>query len=975
MHTIRTLLCLFVLSTALLAQSEVGGATLNGTVTDPTGAAVVNAKVTVTEKGTGFSRVAATNEAGMYAFVRIPVGTYDLAVEAPGFKPTRSTGITLAVGAVASFNIALEVGATSEQVTVTAEVPIVETTRSQAATAVNERAVRDLPINGRNFLDFTLLTPGVARDPRGGDLSFGGQRGTQNSLLVDGGDSNNLFFGQSSGRAGTRNPYTFSQDAVQEFQVNANGYNAEIGRAGAGVVNVVTKSGTNDLHGSAFWFFRDKAMNANTFINNSQRRPKQPYHFNQFGATLGGPVKRERLFYFLSYDAQRNTEPMAVFFAVAPPSDALSQQAAQELSKYLAPYTRGLDNNIGLAKVDWNASENDRLSVRYNIHRFTGRNFENAGNQSALERTGDSKVETDNIALNYTRLLGTRWVLDSRFIFLKDDEPGFANSSDPEAQIFQNNVLVMAIGRNNFSPRFTNTKRYQTIESLTWIAGRHTFKMGGDLNFERVANFFPGNFSGSFQFASFADFAARRQSQLTQAFAGPGTTGATTEPHINEYALFAQDTWRATDRLTLNYGIRYDLQDSADPLVANPDPGLAAIGIRTDRMNLDTNNVAARVGMAYRLTRGERLVLRAGYGGYYGRTPAIITGTAHSQNGIQVQTYTLRTGLPQYPQILPAPPAAARTPAIYVFASDYEQPLAHQWNGQLEFQLGRDYALTVGYLGVKGVRLTQTRDINLGTPEVVQATFADGSPAPYLRYPAARPNANFNRISLFDSHVDSIYHGGLVQLNKRFSRSFQVLTSYTFSKVIDTLPEQTSVVVGTGDDANVPQYTTFPKLERGRGNPDVAHRFILSGVWDIDYARNLANPVARALLHAYQLALIANVQSGRPYSAAVNTDINNDGNARTDRVPGLGRNTFDGPGFAGVDLRFSRDIPLYKERTRLRLMFEAFNLTNRANFSTPLRTQYNYNATTRVFSPNTTFGVKNLVLDPRILQVAARITF
>ncbi|MDQ6759533.1 MAG: carboxypeptidase-like regulatory domain-containing protein, partial [Acidobacteriota bacterium] len=250
-----------------MAQVEIGGAALNGTVTDATGAAVPNAKVTATSTSTGLTRTTQTNQSGLYSFTGLPVSSYDLTVDSPGFKNTRRTGINLSVGAVATVDVAVELGTAQETVSVTAEVPVIETTRSQTSTTVTSQQVRDLPINGRNFLDFTLLTPGVVRDPtRGGDLSFGGQRGTSNSLVVDGSDSNNVFFGQSTGRSGGgRNPYSFSQDAVQEFQVNTNTYNAEIGRAGGGVINVITKSGTNDFHGTAFEFFRDKALNANSW--------------------------------------------------------------------------------------------------------------------------------------------------------------------------------------------------------------------------------------------------------------------------------------------------------------------------------------------------------------------------------------------------------------------------------------------------------------------------------------------------------------------------------------------------------------------------------------------------------------------------------------------------------------------------------------------------------------------------------------
>lgn len=297
------------LAGALFAQSEAGGATVTGTVTDSSGAAVAGAKVTLTGDQTGYTRVLETNTSGLYTFVRVPVGVYSLAIDKDGFKGIKRTGVELAVGAVVTLDAPLSVGSTAESITVNGELPLIETTRSQTSSNVDERAVKSLPINGRNFLDFALLTPGVNRDTRGGDLTFGGQRGTANSLLVDGMDSNNLFFGQSSGRAGTRNPYSFSQDAVEEFQVNTNGYAAEIGRAGGGVINVVTKSGTNAFHGNAFEFFRDRELNANTFINKSRGIVRQPYHYNQFGGTVGGPVKKDKVFFFLSYNGQRNLNP------------------------------------------------------------------------------------------------------------------------------------------------------------------------------------------------------------------------------------------------------------------------------------------------------------------------------------------------------------------------------------------------------------------------------------------------------------------------------------------------------------------------------------------------------------------------------------------------------------------------------------------------------------------------------------------
>jgi outer membrane receptor protein involved in Fe transport len=985
---IQICVAILLVTTAVFAQ-EIGGGILNGTITDSSGAAIVGAKVTATQPATGLSRTTQSSGAGLYSFSSLPPGVYQVQIEASGFKTAKLQTVDIGVGGIATIDVKMEVGAIEESVSVTDTAPVVETTRSETSTLVDDRAVADLPINGRNFLDFTLLTPGVSRDlTRFGDISFGGQRGTANSLLVDGSDSNNVFFGQSTGRSGTgRNPYSFSQDAVQEFQVASNGYAAEVGRASGGVVNVITKSGTNDFHGTAFEFFRDRSMNANSWNNNRNHRVKGPYHFNQFGGNIGGPIQKNKAFFFFDYDGQRNTTPNTVILTVPPvSSDTLSVAGYNEIaSKYLTPYVNGLRNNVYLAKTDYFLSGGQQINVRYNANRFNGVNFENTGSNSAAEHTGNADVITDNIAANYTNPLNPTTVFESKFSWTRDNEPGAANSSAPEAQIRQAGTLVMQIGRNNFSPRYTNAKTYQFVESLSHQRGSHAYKFGFDLNVQKIDNFFPGNFSGSYQFNSYADFATRTPASFTQGFAGAGTDGALTHPNVNEVAFYVQDSWRTNDRLTLNYGVRYDLFDYANPKVKNPDPGLAAIGIDTSRINRDNNNWGGRFGFAYRLDQSGRTVARGGYGMFYGRTLSILTGTATSQNGIQVQTYTLASNFPTYPNVLSAPPiGVARTIDIYAFAPDYVQPLTHQWSLNLERQLGNDYAVTIGYLGVRGEHLTRTRDVNLFPALPVAATYSDGTPVTIFQHPTARPNPNFRRISVFDSGGDSIYHGGFIQLTKRFSQNFQVQSSYTLSKVIDDNPDYTSVVVGGGDDAKVAQDTLNPNKERGLGNADVRHRFVLSGVWNIGYAKTIQNQVVRAALNGFQLSPIVTLQSGRFFSPTIggNADLQNDGNTRNDRSPFVGRNTIEAPGYATFDLRVSRNVPLYRENVRLQLNFEAFNLFNRANFgninpgvTSIITTQYNYNSATRVLTPNPTFKAPNDTFDPRILQLSAKILF
>ncbi len=323
---------------------------------------------------------------------------------------------------------------------------------------------------------------------------------------------------------------------------------------------------------------------------------------------------KDKVFFFFDYDGQRNADAITTVLAGgAAPADAASQSARQFLLQYVGQYPRQLNNNVYLAKGDWNISSNQRLSFRYNSNRFTGTNYENGFAQNALEHTGTSSVSTDNISGNHTWSVSPTVVLESRLTYTKDDQPGRANTTAPEAIIRQGGSTVFNIGRNPFSPRYTNAKTIQWAEGLSWIHGNHTMKVGIDFINQRIDNFFPGNFSGSYTFNSYADFWNKIPASFTQAFAGANTDGPLTKPNVNETAFYLQDSWRATNRLTLNYGIRYDLFAYAQPKVKNPDTMLADWGLDTSRINRDTNNWGPRFGFAYKVNNSGKTLIRGGW--------------------------------------------------------------------------------------------------------------------------------------------------------------------------------------------------------------------------------------------------------------------------------------------------------------------------------------------------------------------------
>src|SRR5438067_3457365 len=531
---------LFFVSTGARAQSQAATGNIEGRVLDPNGAAVPNVQVSATNEATGLEKSANTDDEGNYRIILLPPGTYTVRAEkTQGFAQAEFQNVQVTVGGKTPLDVKLSpAGVKVADINVTSELPTVETTRTSVSTTINQRSIENLPINGRNFQDFATLSPGVVRDPRGGDLSVGGQRGTYNSLQVDGVDNNNTFFGQALGRGGVRPPYQFSEESVQEFQVNQNGFSAEFGRAGGAVINVVTKSGTNQFHGGAFEYFRDEALNANDpLVKANQFRAGQPnrrakLQINQFGGRVGGPIKQNRAFFLFTYDGQRASVPQVMD---VPNIGAAPAAARTVLVPLIHTYAIGRRQNVFLGKSDIKVNDRNQLVFRFNHQGFNGKNNENNGPLSVEEHSGDSRVKSDTFSSTLTSTLTTRIVNEVRFQWARDKEPGLANSAAPEAVI--GTVVAgsagtsLSIGRNNFSPRETTIKRVQFIDNVSYLRGRSNWKVGLDFNFDRIFNFCPGIFSGSYTFQNYTAFASNTPSAFTQNFPGAGTTGGTTHPN------------------------------------------------------------------------------------------------------------------------------------------------------------------------------------------------------------------------------------------------------------------------------------------------------------------------------------------------------------------------------------------------------------------------------------------------------------
>jgi len=964
---------------AAFAQSSTGS--ISGNVTDASGSTLPGVTVTATNTATGVSRSVVSNGAGRFEMPLLPPGIYRAVAELSGFQPVHAF-LNVNVGTAATFDVKMNPGV-AETVTVTAAAPIIETTRSEVSSVVNEKAIQNLPVNGRNFIDFVLTTPGVVRDVRTGDISFAGQRGTLNSMVVDGANNDNTFFGQTVGRTGSgRAPYQFSEDAVKEFQVNSNSYSAEYGRAGGAVINVVTKSGTNDFHGSAFDYYRDKKLNAINYINQINNRAKSPYHFDQYGFTAGGPIVRDKHFFFANADFQRNSTPNLTVLGggriTTFPSDPASLAAFAILTPLAQEYPQQLHQDVYLVKTDHELLANNHLSLRYNRQRFTGVNFENGSITNSVQHTGNSLVFTDSLSAVHDMTVSSSFFNEVRAQYLKDREPGQANSSDPEAQISESGIPVINIGRNTFSPRETTIKRYQIADTATYVLRNHTLKGGFDYNHDNILNYFPGNFFGSYVFTSLADFANKNPVRFTEAFPGPGTTGPFTHPNLKETGLFVQDEWQIMPSLTANVGLRYDRQAVAQPTVQNPDAQLLAAGYTTNRIPIDNNNYGPRLGLAWTPNQSNRTVVRAGYGVFYGRTPSIMYGTAMSNNGINVQTITFTGNLiPTYPAIYSALPTGASLPkpTIFVFDQHFQNPRVQQANVGVEQQVGNDYSVGVTYQYVGGDDLQRSRDINEATPVPTTLTIAGGGTVVINKY-TTRPFTNFTRVIAFESSARSKYNGVTLDAQRRFSTNWQARIAWTHSMVKDNRPDATAVVpFSSGDDAKYASDPLNLNHDYTYGDNDVRDRIVLSGVWSLnDYAKGLTNSVTHALASGWSVSAIMYYQTGQPFTPNVNADLLGDGNPSNDIAPGFTRNSRRLPSQFSLDPRISRDIAIWGT-TKLQLIAEAFNVTNRHNVSAVNRTYYSFKSATNTLTPLSTFGIPTATTGQRIAQLAGKITF
>src|SRR5574341_1329142 len=800
------------LPAVVLGQSQATTGIVRGVVSDPSGTPVAGATVSLREPQTGFQRTLTTNERGVFVATLLPLGTYDVSARAVGFNEAKRTGVQVRGGE--TVDLPLRLAAIELQaVTVTATPPVVDATRIESSTRLPTQAVASLPNNGRNYLNLTLLTPGVAvvQGPDGDELTVAGQRGIYNNVSVDGADFNNPFFGEH--RGGQRPPFTFNLDAVQEMVVIASGANAEFGRSSGGFVNVITKSGTNELHGSAHVYGKDGALSGRPHFG-GVTQPQPDFSQQQFGFTLGGPIKRDRAFFFIAYDQQNAEEtkqqnPNRIDPQLRAWMD--TAYATNPLAGDYGPISRTNDARALLAKFDFRLSERHSLSLKYNYQwseQVNGTFDVDSWGRSANALEKDWSTAINGSLLSY---LSSNTSNEFRFQWSRENRPrpyqGPINpvSGRPFPDTGIDFVGAYRFGMPFFIPVDYYDSRIQLLDNVSVARGDHLIKVGAEYNRVKSVQTFRGFQNGRFIFASISDFL----NYVGSGTGGPivyiqtvgvGTVTAeeagTQSIPQTEIGLFLQDTWKPNSRLTLNYGLRWDAQIEPDMITPvdsvfyRPFIGqtkTTSAGTFTfpsdGTIPSDKKMFQPRFGIAYDPQANGRQVYRASAGLYYARTAALYTASARSTNGSRGQIIV--TPPSSYDSLVPSPGAPVR-PDIVLFDKDFRNPRTLNVTLSYERQLGADLAGLISFTHARTDFLTRVVNRNdavfgspwlTGLPAVANQPTGPGDTLNGI----SNSPINFSGLVTMESSAKSRFNGITVGLKRSLDPNLQFQVNYTLS--------------------------------------------------------------------------------------------------------------------------------------------------------------------------------------------------
>jgi len=925
------------------AYAQTGAGEIWGRVADSAGQAVAHAAVTVTGVDTGATRHLFTDNGGRFAAPALPAGRYEVTVLHDGFAGRRQEDIVLQPGQRLAIEVRLRRAPLPETIALNPYPPIVESTRTDASAFVADTEIHELPIAGRRYLRLAELAPAVTRDAATGGVSVMDLPATQNRLVIDGFDHTSSITGEPAGREGpARVPYQLSEWAVSAFRINISGSLAEVGGAGAAVINVVTKAGANQLRGSGYEFFGDRALVGHKILDKDAGLDNPPYRSNQFGAVIGGPILKDHNFFLVSYDGLQRIDSSSASPNTTPFS-SVDSPALRRLRAAFARETRDQDQDLVLARTD-HQYLGQHLTLRYVDQQFTGQAIDASRIQPAISSDGRSYMRTRSGAGSLASVVGPALVNEARVQYA-DSHDTEQPSTMPGIIVWQGGSFVGATGSSLFGPHSLVSKRLQMADSVSFVAAAHSWKAGVDVLRDRNTTQFRGTTTYGFQ--TISGFASGVPN-------GPGewfsqtldARGIGVNVDVNHYSAFLQDAWRATRSLTLDAGLRYDLQVFADGGLA-ADSRLADAGLGS-AIPRDRTNLAPRVGLAW--APGDRLhTFRAAYGTFYGATPAMIPALARTFDGANARPITLRAAagdaVPAYPATLTAIPSGART-SIAVVDPFFKSARVRQASAGWEMEKYRVGTLGIQYLFARGERLPRPIDINVGG-----------------RFP------NVDRVVSFQSSGQSTYNGVAFHERARIFQLFYTI-AYTLSRVDETPQEPIAMTFGGLNERGV-LGTSQSLNTRAPGSNDQRHHLAVSAMYDTSLFAAGRSGIVKRLLANWSLSTVYTLQSGQPYSAYVDGDINGDRNAFNDLAPGTTRNQYRLPWQLSFDPRVSRQFKMGARQ--LSLMWEAFNVTNRPNYTAV--DDMLYAASGTGMERNPLFGRKTGQADGRIMQLAAKFKF
>lgn len=943
-------------SAFLAGQTDVTTGRISGTVRDADGKALPGAAVEARNHGTGLKATSVTRSDGFYQIINLPTGLYTLTATLSGFKTTSRSDVRLDLGTAPTVDFRLSLASVQEAVAVSSAVPLVEVTNTSASTTIQTQQLKALPLNGRNYQDLVLLTPETRRDPENrGTVLVSGQRGINTNTTLDGMDYDNGFFGGTFGSAEGRAPLSVSQESIKEFTVIRNGASAEFGPSGGGAINLITKSGTNDFHGSGFYYNEPHATTAR--LANGIEAPDQKKQ--QYGGSIGGPILRDHLFFFASYDQQKQKVGIPINAVVLDPDIAAAYPAWASDPTYVQTQ----DGRVMFGRLDYQASSSQRIMARANYAQYEGNHGSSSSQSQASTHNGIEGMQSHAYVGSWSSQWGTSFLNDLSAQYIVEQTPRAAIQPDlPEIRYGS-----FSFGSTSFLPIVSTADRISLGDSATYLLSNHVVKAGVEFNKTSINQIFKGNWRGVYVFAG-NNKANLLAGKWTQYFQFGGLNGLTADEAgtaafaQKELAFFAQDQWFVSPKLTVTAGVRYERLNNPDQPILNPNHVLPSGQFALDGQIPDQNDKwSPRAGLTY--SPDPKTAVRLSLGRFWARTPAILFSQLFTSNGLRGTQYTINAGAtgptdPLSPgwgadfdptglakidfSLVPNPTGLG----VFSVSPNYKDPVTNRITVGIDRQV-----LVNTTAGIEGTYALAQHLERLNDPNLVY----DGTLSPINgqpRYSRTRPDPFYGRISTYTTDASSRYWGITGNFSQRFTKDLQFFFAATWSEDKDNDSNERNFAGAQAEDLHNLQGSY------SWSNRDQRWKIAANASWNTPWWGVL-------------LASTYRYSTGTPFTATTGSDANGDG-FFNDR-PTIGgvhftRNQFRQRNFYQLDVRLAKTFTVGP--AGLTAMVECFNCTNTGNrFVTNLVWGDGQ-------TPSSTFGKVNGVTTlPRTLQFAGRVDF